>query len=141
MVNVARQKSQQDRLKPDDELRAWLANRSKKTRSRILPAFTESVQAKFPRYCRLAVCTLQSLSVEDLLQKASDWSAHTEKSFTHHAVVARTRPARLGFECVIVTGRRLAGFSAPKNSRRGHDNFYITCPLCHQRPGLRSSAA
>src|SRR6187399_3146515 len=59
-VNGARQKSQQEPLKPDAELRAWISQQIEKDGVKDLPAFTESVQTKFPRYSRLAVCNLQS---------------------------------------------------------------------------------
>ena len=121
----------QEALEPDDELRAWLADRIEKGATGDLDTLTESVQMQFPHYVRLAVCTLQSPSVDDLLQKAFEWSNQTEESFTHQAIIARTKPARLGFECVIVTGQRLPDFK-PEELTRGHDKFYIICPLCRR---------
>ncbi len=130
-VLAARQRVHQSRLKPDAELRAWIAPRLEKGLTRDLDAFTTSVQAQFPNYTRLAVCTLQSPSLGDLAKKASEWSQQTEKGFTHQAIVARTPSARPGFECVIVTGRRLKNFQ-PEDLTRHRGEFYIMCPLCRR---------
>ncbi|MCE9519741.1 MAG: hypothetical protein K8R87_09345 [Verrucomicrobia bacterium] len=127
----ARHEVHQAALKPDDALREWLGKRIENGTMGDLSSLTSAVQMQFPNYVRLAVCSLQSPSVEDLLQKAFEWGSQSEKSFTHQAIVASARSARLGFECVIVTGERLPDFQ-PGQLSRGHDNFYILCPLCHR---------
>jgi predicted transglutaminase-like cysteine proteinase len=129
-VNDSRQKVQQGKLERDDDLRLWIDQQLEKNAVKDLQGFTESAQARFPRYSRLAVCNLQSLSLGEMMQKTADWTKHTENKFTHLAIVARKRPARLGFECVIVAGRRLEDFR-PEDLVIGHDQFYVTCPLCH----------
>lgn len=130
-VIAARRGVNHGALQPDDELRAWLGDRFKRDATGDLNDLTASVQKQFPRYVRLAVCTLQSPSVDDLLQKASEWSSQTEKSFTHCAVVARPKPTRIGFDCIIATGQRLDDFH-PGELTRGQTHFYITCPLCRR---------
>ncbi len=127
----ARHVADQKPLKPDPELREWLNQRIEKGTMGDLNTLIASVQMQFPNYVRLAVCTLQSPSVEDLLQKAFEWSNQTEKCFTHQAIIASAKAVRLGFECVIVTGQRLRDFQ-PSELAHGYDNFYIMCPLCRR---------
>lgn len=133
-VSAVRRAAHQEELASDAELRDWLGGRVGKGAMDDLDDLTASVRAQFPRYVKLAVCALKSPSVDDLLQKASDWSHQTEKSFTHQAVVARARAAHFGFECVIVTGQRLEDFD-PGKLARGHDHFFVKCPLCHSAQG------
>jgi hypothetical protein len=128
---AARREVHRGALEPDPELRAWLARRVEKGALDDLDALTESVRGRFPHYVRLSVCALQSPSIDDLLQKAFEWSHQTDKSFTHYAIIARTKPAHLGFECVVLTGQRLRDFE-PEELSSGHESFYIMCPLCRQ---------
>jgi len=128
-VIAARRGVHQGALEPDDDLRAWLRGRTEEEATEDLDALTASMQKQFPRYIKLAVCTLRSPSVDDLLQKALEWSSQTEKSFTHCAIVARPRLSRFGFDCIIATGQRLEDLH-PGELTRGQRHFYITCPLC-----------
>lgn len=124
-----RRAAQMGPLKQDDALREWLHDRINKNSVGDLKNLTTSVQLQFPNYVGLSVCSLQSPSVDNLLQQAIEWSSRTEKSLTHHAIVATAKPARLGFDCVIVTGHRLPDFQ-PEQLSSSNASFYIKCPLC-----------
>lgn len=130
-VQAARRGANQAGLVLDAELRAWLEDRPQKEAMGELHKLTASVQKQFPRYIKLAACTLRSASLDDLLRKALEWSSQNEKCFSHYAIVARPRQAKPGFDCVIVTGQRLEDFH-PGELTRGQTDFYITCPLCRR---------
>lgn len=127
----ARHAAQLGPLEHDDALRGWLHDRINKNALGDLKNLTATVQLQFPNYVGLSVCSLQSPSVDTLLQQAFEWGNRTEKDFTHQAIAATAKSARLGFECVIVTGQRLPDFQ-PQQLSRGNANFYIKCPLCQR---------
>lgn len=116
-------------LQPDAELQDWLKGRIKKEGLPDLDSLTRDLQLTYPRYINVAAYAMQSPSTGGLLEQLGGWPDKADASFTHEAIVARPRPALMGFECVVVVGTQLPEFS-PEALGQGGDKFYSVCPLC-----------
>jgi predicted transglutaminase-like cysteine proteinase len=78
---------------------------------------------------KLASTAMQSSTVGGLYQQVTQWDELADMDFTHVAVVARPRPAGLGYEAIIFAGQRL-GDLVPELIGHGRDQFFSVCPLC-----------
>lgn len=128
-IHTARSTARVRSLQPDGELHDWLQGRMKKDGLPDLDSLTRDLQLSHPRYINVAAYAMQSPSTGGLLEQLGGWPDKADASFTHEAIVARPRPALMGFECVVVVGTRIPEFS-PQALGQGGDKFYSVCPLC-----------
>lgn len=129
-IALSRNQARLKHLEADTTLQKWLAEAVASGTAEDLDALSASLQSHFPQYVKVVVSSMKGLSPEELLDRVSEWSSHTEASYNHQAIVTTRRSAHLGFECVIVLGERLPDFK-PELISRGHEKFFILCPFCH----------
>lgn len=128
-IHTARSTARVRSLQPDVELHDWLKDRMKKDGIPDLDSLTRDLQLTHPRYINVAAYAMQGPSTGGLLEQLGGWPDKSDASFTHEAIVARPRPALMGFECVVVVGTQLPEFS-PEALGQGGDKFFSVCPLC-----------
>jgi hypothetical protein len=117
------------RLQTDEQLHGWLGAKLDAGGAGAIEEVLQQAQMAQPHYLKIAAYAARSTSVDGLLEQIEGWEEQTDSSFTHQAIVARARPARMGYECVILAGQRLEDF-VPEAMRPGHDLFFSKCPLC-----------
>ncbi len=128
-IRTARSAAHVRSLQPDGELHDWLRDRIKNDGVPDLDSLTRDLQLSHPRYINIAAYAMQSPSTGGLSEQMGCWPDKADAGFTHEAIVARARPALMGFECLVVVGTRLPEFS-PEALGQGGDKFFSVCPLC-----------
>jgi len=129
VIQSCRHEDSRKMLQGDVELHNWLTNRLENVGQVDLQELANEIQESCPRYMKLSSTAMQSSTIAGLYQQVTQWNELDDKDFTHVAVVARLRPAGLGYEAIVFAGQRL-GDLVPELIGHGRDQFFSVCPLC-----------
>lgn len=129
-INYRRITAHQSLVHVDVDLQSWMDTNSTSLDLENLNALAERIKIEHPRYYRILACTASSSRLQDLLGEFQDFCSRVEQDTTHVAIHLIKLKAGLGYQGLIVTGRRLEDLTPEALSARKTDTFFNTCPHC-----------
>jgi phage FluMu protein Com len=122
-------------IKVDADLQGWLDSQAASLKCDDVNEVIKVIQDQHPRYLRVSVCFAGSGQMETLGGKFAKYACEPDAECNAIAVMVRPKPAHLGYEALLVSGRRLDDFSPEALSAHLTNFFFSTCLHCgYQHP-------
>ena len=130
-INYQRITAKNQLIHVDVQLEQWLTDHAAELDLNELNQLTEQIKKQHPRYQRIVTCTASNGNLQSLLGEFHDFSTSVEKDMTHIAIHLVRLKAGLGYQGLVVTGKKMEDFTPEGLSAGQSDTFFTTCPHCN----------
>lgn len=137
-INQARASANLPEVTVDPALRAWLKSEGSNISVEDTKVLLDKLQATDLCYTESFAVSAKAVSKHSLAHQFDESAKTSKASLRSIGVVVRSVDDGIGYEVMVVLGKKLKPFNPDELSKHDADEFAAVCPHCKARYGLRA---